>query len=171
MNREERRGATALTVREATEADLPALLVHMRGLAEFEGYAADFRVTESVLRTQGFHRDPPDFRALVVEGEDGTLAGMLVYYLVPFTFRARPTLYIKELFVAATRRGCGVGEALMRAASAEALRLGCAAIRWQVARWNAPAMRFYERLGARADETWVDYGLSEPAMRALAEPA
>jgi GNAT superfamily N-acetyltransferase len=141
----------------------------MRGLAVFEGYAAEFRVTESVLLDQGFRRDPPDFRALVAEGVEGRLLGMLVCYLLPFTFRARPTLYIKELFVAETERARGVGKALMRAASAQALRLGCATIRWQVARWNAPARRFYERLGARADETWVDYGLTESAMRSLAD--
>ena len=70
----------------------------MRGLSEYEGYAAQFAVTEETLREQGFRRDPPDFQALVaVEGNE--VQGMLVYYLVPFTFRARPTFYVKELFL------------------------------------------------------------------------
>ena len=56
----------------------------------------------------------------------------------------------------------------MRAAAQEALRRGCAAIKWQVASWNAGGRRFYERLGAVADEVWVDYGLTGAALEHLA---
>ena len=90
---------TPLRVRHAIEGDLPALLVLMKGLAAFEGYAADFAVDETTLLRQGFERRPPDFHALVADGDGSTLYGMLVYYFIPFTFRARPTLFIKELFV------------------------------------------------------------------------
>jgi GNAT superfamily N-acetyltransferase len=96
---------------------------------------------------------------------------MLFFYIVPFTFTARPTLYIKELFVADAARGGGVGERLMRAAARDAVARGCGAMRWQVARWNAEAMRFYERLGGRPDDEWVDLALSEDAIRALARGA
>jgi len=155
-------------VRKAVEADIPDLLPLMRGLAELEGYAPHFAVTEETLREQGFRRDPPDFQALVAEAAAGGLEGMLVFYLVPFTFRARPTLFVKELFVAEAARSRGAGEALMRAAAAEAVRRGCAAVKWQVAGWNADGRRFYERLGAVADEVWVDYGVTGAALQALA---
>jgi GNAT superfamily N-acetyltransferase len=143
----------------------------MRRLAEFEHYDADFAVTAETLLAQGFEREPPDFHALVADHPDsgGTLLGMLVYYIIPFTFRARPTLFIKELYVAESGRGQGIGEGLMRAAAAEALARGCATIKWQVAEWNTRAREFYERLGATADHVWVDYALSEPALRRLAE--
>jgi hypothetical protein len=49
---------------------------------------------------------------------------------------------------------------LMRVAAAEAVRRGCGLMKWQVARWNDRATRFYERLGATADSEWVDYSLS-----------
>lgn len=65
----------------------------MRGLAEFEHYLDVFAVDEYVLREQGFRKDPPDFSALVAE-RGGNLVGMLVFYLVPFTATAKPTLYI-----------------------------------------------------------------------------
>ena len=155
-------------MRRAREDDVPDLLPLMRGLAEFERYADRFAVTEDVLREQGFRRSPPDFHCLVAEGPDGALIGMLVFYLVPFTFTARPTLYIKELFVAPAGRGHGVGERLMREAAREATARGCGATRWQVARWNGDAQRFYARLGARADDEWIDYGLSEREIHALA---
>jgi ribosomal protein S18 acetylase RimI-like enzyme len=93
---------------------------------------------------------------------------MLVYYIIPFTFRARPTLYIKELYVADAVRRLGVGEALMRAAAAAALEHDCATIEWMVAEWNTSAQQFYERLGAQAAREWVKYALSESALRTLA---
>lgn len=158
-------------IRRAVAGDVPALLELMQRLAEFERYDADFAVTAETLIAQGFEREPPDYVALVAEDPNttGALSGMLVYYLIPFTFRARPTLYIKELYVAESGRGRGIGEALMRAAAREAVTLGCATIKWQVAEWNTRAQTFYERLGATADHVWVDYALSEAALRTLAD--
>jgi GNAT superfamily N-acetyltransferase len=160
-----------IRIRRAVASDISALLELMQRLAVFEHYDADFAVSAETLLAQGFEREPPDFYALVAEDPDavGVLTGMLVYYIIPFTFRARPTLYIKELFVAESGRGQGIGEALMRAAAGEALALGCATIKWQVADWNTHARAFYERLGATADHVWVDYALSETALRKLAD--
>jgi ribosomal protein S18 acetylase RimI-like enzyme len=160
-----------IRIRRAVPADVPALLELMRRLAEFEHYDTDFAVTAETLLAQGFEREPPDFHALVSDDSDsaGALVGMLVYYIIPFTFRARPTLYIKELYVAEPGRGQGIGEALVRAAAGEALALGCATIKWQVADWNTSARAFYEKLGATADHVWVDYALSETALRKLAD--
>ena len=155
-------------IRPAEEGDVPALLSLMRALAEFEGYADRFVVTEATLIEQGFRRSPPDFECLVADAGSRGLVGMLVFYMVPFTFRARPTLYVKELYVADSSRNTGVGDALMRAASAESVRRNCGLMKWQVARWNTHAQRFYERLGASADPEWVDYSLSIEACAALA---
>lgn len=163
---------SSVRVRRAVEGDIPALLTLMRRLAEFEGYDAAFAVTESTLLRQGFTHQPPDFHALVIDSPaaPAELSGMLVYYLIPFTFRTRPTLYIKELYVAESGRGHGVGEALMRATATAAMEHDCATIKWQVAEWNAAAQRFYERLGATANREWVEFVLSESALRALAKP-
>lgn len=175
MGRDHRRDAaqmrrSTIRVRRAVEHDVPALLTLMRRLAEFEGYDADFAVTEDIMLAQGFSGETPDFFAFVAEDESVAtgLIGMLVYYLIPFTFRARPTLFIKELYVSESGRGLGVGEALMRAAATAAVERDCAAIKWQVADWNASARNFYEKLGARSDPMWVDYSLTEAALRELA---
>ncbi|GGG59349.1 hypothetical protein GCM10011378_39150 [Hymenobacter glacieicola] len=93
---------------------------------------------------------------------------MLVYYFIPFTVSAKPTLFIKELFVAESYRGHHLGEELMRAAAQAAVAHGCGAIRWAVAAWNEAGRRFYERLGAQANPFWVDYSLSGDALVSLA---
>ena len=161
-------GATPKTqVRFAVERDVPALLDLMRGLAEFEGYADKFAVTQQILIDQGFRRSPPDFECLVTDGADGTPVAMLVFYMIPFAFRAKPTLFVKELYVTEERRGNGDGDRLMRAAAVEAVRRGCAVMKWQVAEWNTEAARFYRRLGAIADTEWVDYSVSGETLADL----
>ena len=158
---------TRLAVRKAIEADVPNLLPLMRDLAEFERYAEDFAINEGVLREQGFRRSPPDFHCLIAE-EGGELVGLLVYYFVAFTYRAKPNLIIKELYVPGRHRSRGIGKLLIKAVAREAEKAGCGMIKWWVAKWNERGIEFYERLGAKIDSDWHEFQLSEKAFRDLA---
>jgi GNAT superfamily N-acetyltransferase len=158
-----------MRIRKAVESDISNLLSLMRELAEFEKYADDFAVTQDVLRQQGFHRSPPDFYCLIAE-EGGELVGFLVYYFVPFTYRAKPNLIIKELYIADGYRSRGVGKLLMKAVAREAEQADCGMIKWYVAKWNERGVQFYERLGATIDPNWHEFQMSEKAFRDLAAP-
>jgi GNAT superfamily N-acetyltransferase len=139
----------------------------MRELARFEKYHDAFAITEEVLREQGFRRSPSDFYCLVAE-ENGELVGLLVYYFVPFTYRAKPNVIVKELYVADGHRSKGIGKLLMKAVAKEAEQSGCGVIKWYVAKWNQRGIDFYERLGARIDPDWHEFQMSEKAFRELA---
>lgn len=156
-----------MSIRKAVETDISNLLPLMRELAEFENYGTDFAVTEDVLREQGFRRSPPDFYCLIAE-ERGELVGFLVYYFVPFTYRAKPNLIIKELYIADGYRSRGVGKLLMKAVAKEAEQGGCGMIKWYVAKWNDRGIQFYERLGATIDPNWHEFQMSEKVFRDLA---
>jgi GNAT superfamily N-acetyltransferase len=156
-----------LKIRKAVESDIPSVLPLMRELAEFEKYSTDFAVTDAVLREQGFRRSPPDFHCLIAE-EGSALVGFLVYYFVPFTYRAKPNLIIKELYVADRHRSKGIGRQLMEAVAIQAQEAGCGTIKWWVAKWNERGMDFYKRLGATIDSEWLEFQLSEKAFRDLA---
>ena len=156
-----------MSIRKAVETDISNLLPLMRELAEFENYGTDFAVTEDVLREQGFRRSPPDFYCLIAE-ERGELVGFLVYYFVPFTYRAKPNLIIKELYIADGYRSRGVGKLLMKAVAKEAEQGGCGMIKWYVAKWNDRGIQFYERLGATIDPNWHEFEMSEKVSRDLA---
>lgn len=160
-------GKDPMEIRKAVEADIPNLLPLMRQLAEFEKYADDFAVTEHVLREQGFHRSPPDFHCLVAE-EGSNLVGFLVYHFVAFTYRAKPNLIIKELYIAGPHRSRGVGKLLMKAVAKEAAFTGCGMIKWWVAKWNERGIEFYKQLGGKIDSDWHEFQLSEKAFRDLA---
>jgi GNAT superfamily N-acetyltransferase len=156
-----------IKIRKAGESDIPSLLPLMRELAEFEKYSKDFAITDAVLREQGFLRSPPDFHCLIAE-EGSTLVGFLVYYFVPFTYRAKPNLIIKELYIADRHRGRGIGRNLMKAVARQAQETSCGMIKWWVAKWNERGMDFYKRLGATIDNEWHEFQLSEKAFRDLA---
>lgn len=160
---------TTPLVRKAVEDDIPKLLPLMRELAEFERYISDFVVTAETLREQGFRRSPPDFHCFVAEA-NGDLVGLLVYYFVPFTYRAKPNIVVKELYVAEEFRSKSVGRLLMRAVAQEAARSGCGMIKWWVAKWNKRGIEFYQRLGARIDNDWHEFQMTEKAFRDLAAP-
>src|SRR5437763_1566195 len=121
--------------------------------------------TEDILRKQGFRRSPPDFYCLVAE-ESGILTGLLVYYFVAFTYRAKPNMVVKEFYVADGHRNKGVGKLLMKAVAQEAERAGRGMIKWWVAKWNERGIEFYERLGAKIDPDWHEFQMSEEALRA-----
>jgi GNAT superfamily N-acetyltransferase len=156
-----------MRIRKAVEEDIPKLLPLMRELAVFEKYDQAFAITEEVLREQGFRRSPPDFHCLVAE-ENNELTGFLVYYFVPFTYRAKPNVIIKELYVAEGHRSKRIGELLMKEVAQEAKRADCGMIKWWVAKWNERGMRFYERLGAKIDPDWHEFQMSEQVFRKLA---
>lgn len=156
-----------MEIRRAIETDVPRLLPLMRELAVFEKYDRAFAITEEVLREQGFRRSPPDFECFVAE-EANELVGMAVYYFVPFTYRAKPNIVIKELYISEAHRSRGIGELLMKAVAKEAERAGCGMIKWWVAKWNDGSIRFYERLGARIDPEWHEFQMSKEDFRKLA---
>jgi len=158
---------TTINIRKAVELDVPKLLPLMRELARFERYDDAFAITEEMLREQGFRRSPPDFQCFVAE-ENQKLVGLLVYYFVPFTYRAKPDIIIKELYVADDYRSKGVGGLLMNAAAREAEQAGCGVMKWWVAKWNERGIQFYERLGARIDPEWHEFQMSEEMFRNLA---
>src|SRR5262245_59333415 len=133
---------SGIAVRKAVEGDIPNLLPLMRALAEFEKYADSFVVSEAVLLKQGFRRSPPDFHCVVAEWE-AQLIGFLVYYFVPFTYRAKPNIIVKELYVTEEFRGKGVGTLLMKAVAREAEQAGCGVIKWYVSKWNHRGIEFY----------------------------
>ena len=147
---------TGITIRKAVEADSEQVWALMEQLALFEKYIDIFAITPEIVRERGFRKDPPDFYCLVAAAGD-TITGILVYYILPYTARNRPALFMKELYVAEAYRGRHIGTLLMNALREEARQLDCGEIKWSVAPWNEAGKRFYQRLGARQNTDWLQY--------------
>jgi len=146
--------AGTLVVRTASPADAGALLQLMKRLAVFEGYAAQFAVTEHDLIERGLGAPAAQFTAIVAEHAPGQLRGYAVVCTLPFTYDLRPTLILKELFVDDDARGGGIGAALMAAVIAHAHGFGCGRLKWDVLPGNTRAQSFYRRHGGAPDAGW-----------------
>jgi GNAT superfamily N-acetyltransferase len=150
------RGATlarmSIVIRAAEARDLPSVLTLVRGLAEFEKLpgpddGAEARFAADFARGR--------FAVLVAAApDDGALVGYALYFFTYSTFEARPSLYLEDLFVTPSARGQGLGERMMRALAAEAVRAGCARFEWTVLDWNVRAQKFYAGLGAELLDMW-----------------
>jgi ribosomal protein S18 acetylase RimI-like enzyme len=89
--------------------------------------------------------------------EANKIAGMLVYYYLPYTAQNQPAIYMKELYVDEAYRSKGVGRKLMFSLQQEAKEQNCTQIKWTVAPWNDAGKRFYESLGAQENRDWLHY--------------
>lgn len=148
-----------IKIRTAVEADSEKLWALMRYLAVFEKYIDAFAITPEVIRESGFRKDPPDFHCIVAENND-EITGILVYYFLPYTSQNRPAIYMKELYVNDNYRGQKIGEQLMNALKKVAEQNNCPKIKWRVVPWNDAGKRFYERLGAKQNNDWINYDWS-----------
>lgn len=158
----------ALRIARATRRDVPTILALIRGLAEYERLAHEVQATAARLRRHGFGRTRYFETLLCWSGP--TPVGFALYFYSYSTFLARPTLYLEDLFVRPDARGQGAGRALLARLARLAVRRGCGRLEWAVLDWNEPAIRFYERLGARLRRDWILTRLTgEPLARLASE--
>jgi GNAT superfamily N-acetyltransferase len=158
--------ATALTIRRGTARDVPTILALIRGLARYERLAAQMKATARDLRRDGFGRRRYFETLICRRGREPI--GFALYFFTYSTFVGRPTLYLEDLFVVPAARGGGAGVALLAALARLAVRRRCGRVEWAVLDWNRPAIRFYERLGAKLRKEWILTRLAGPALRRLA---
>jgi diamine N-acetyltransferase len=155
-----------IEVRPAEPRDVPTLLAMIRELAEYEKARGEVTATEADLLRDGFG-PRPRFEAAVAEWE-GRPAGFALWFYNYSTWQGRHGLYLEDLFVRPEFRGKGIGKALLVHLARLAVAQGCGRYQWQVLDWNAPAIRFYEALGAKALPEWITMRVSGEGLRGLA---
>ncbi len=153
-------------MRKLQAADTPRLLELIDGLADYEKLPRPDADARQRLAADAL-ADPPRFRTLLADVDDGTVVGYAIYFFTYSTFRARSTLYLEDIFVLPAQRGQGAGVALFRACAREAVALGCARMEWQVLSWNEPSIEFYKRLGARQLDDWLPFRLDGAALNSF----
>ena len=140
----------AYTYREATTADLPAILGLIKELALFE--KAPEQVTNTVERME---QEQDLFDTIVVEEESGSIVAIALYFYAYSTWVGK-TLYLDDLYVQPAHRGHGIGSALLNQLFDIARAADCQRVRWQVLDWNEPAIQLYKKSGATLDGSWYN---------------
>jgi GNAT superfamily N-acetyltransferase len=158
---------TDVTLRSATETDVPAILALIQALADYENLRDACVATEESLRATLFC-DQPWAKVTIAELPDERIAGFALYCSNYSTFLARPGIWLEDLFVYPEFRGRGIGRKLLAQLARHAVEQNFGRLDWNVLDWNTPSIAFYESLGALRLTEWNTFRLTGGAMTALA---
>ena len=157
-----------ITYRQAGVEDLDALLpLFLEMERHYDGEDA-ISASEALPRLRAALLADPG-GALIVACEDRPVGFAALYRLFPGD-RLESVWFLKELYVAESARGTGVGEGLMRAVAKAVRERGGTRLEFTTDAPNQAARRFYARMKAPIVEK-VFYRYHGAELEALAEEA
>ncbi|PVH82166.1 acetyltransferase [Cadophora sp. DSE1049] len=183
-----------VTIRHAHREDVPTILQLIQELADYEKEPNAVEATPELLAstiafapspsssTTSSSTSPPSAsdenisssrpaRCLLLFTPSGHAAGMALYFYNYSTWKARPGIYLEDLFVRETYRGKGYGQRLIQELAKEVVEMKGGRLEWCVLKWNTPSIGFYEseRIGARVMSEWQTMRVDGDGLRSLAE--
>lgn len=152
------------TIRLAGQDDAPKLAALMIQMQRHYGAPhPTLAALEADLRAL------PNGVQILVADQFGEITGLAAFTNVYPGPGLSSGLFLKELYVADSARGAGIGEALMRALARLALERGLTRVDWVVGSDNDSAKKFYNRLGGQHLFERRFYRLNGDALVALAD--
>ncbi|MFC9284941.1 GNAT family N-acetyltransferase [Streptomyces collinus] len=158
-------------IRSATPADVPVIHALIRELAEYEKAPQEARASEEQLREALFGERPAAFAHIAEDRTTGEPVGFALWFLNFSTWRGVHGIYLEDLYVRPSARGGGHGRALLTELARICVSRGYERLEWSVLDWNRPAIGFYEALGARPQDEWTVYRLTDDALVELGRAA
>lgn len=129
----------------------------------FAGYLAFYEVPRPLPAIREFlaaRLERGDSTILLARDNQGRAQGFVQLYPLFSSLLLEPAWLLSDLYVAASARRQGVGEALMNAARAHAEAMGACGLQLETAKTNLAGQALYERLGYVRDEVYFSYWLS-----------
>jgi GNAT superfamily N-acetyltransferase len=152
----------SVLIRSAAADDAAAILGFIRDLAAYEKLLDQAVITEADLARDLFGPAPRAF--CDIAEADGAPVGFALWFYSYSTFVGRPGIYLEDLFVVPPARGLGAGRALIANLARRCVGEGLGRLEWAVLDWNAPAIGFYDSLGASALDDWTVRRLTGEAL-------
>ncbi len=150
-----------MIIRKGTQTDMPAVLELINELATFEKEPNAVVVTIADLVRDGFGENPL-FYTFIAE-IDSEIVGMALYYYRYSTWKGK-TIHLEDLIVKEKMRGSGCGYALYSEIIKQGKKDNVRRIEWAVLDWNTPAIKFYEKSGAKMLSDWKTVQMDEKGI-------
>jgi len=150
-------------IRGAGPSDSAAIVALLQELAAYEKLLDHFTLTEDQVRRDMFGQACHCELAF----QDEKAVGVATWFWTYKSFRALKSLYVEDLYVRPAFRGQGLGRQFL-VRLAQKARAAHGLMEWRVLDWNAPAIAFYQGLGARLAPEWRDCRLEGQALERLA---
>jgi GNAT superfamily N-acetyltransferase len=131
-----------------TPAGLPALLALIADYQRFYGNDAPDDQHNAAFFGHFVTGGERGMLLAAHDDETAQIAGYTCLYWTYSSISATDVVLLNDLYVRASHRGAGVGEALVAAARDVAVQRGCSHLRWVTTLDNRRAQRLYERIGA-----------------------
>ncbi len=177
-----------ITIRPATEQDVPLIQGFIRDLARYE------RLEHEMVATEAGPAQNPVWRAALCRGRvclrqpparapapgltrparppaAAEPVGFALFFHNYSTFLGKPGIYLEDLFVRPEARGRGIGKRLLTWLAQTTVERDCGRLEWAVLDWNEPSIGFYRSLGAVLKSEWQIFRLTGDPLKALAGEA
>lgn len=148
-------------IRGAKKQDMAQVLGLIKELAIFEKEPDAVEIEVKDLVNEGFGEQPL-FHCFVAEVQNEIVGMALVYYRFS-TWKGR-SVHLEDLIVKESVRGTGVGNALYAEVLKYAKSKGVKRVEWVVLDWNTPAIKFYEKSGAKLLKDWYLVQMDEEGI-------
>lgn len=155
-----------LQIYKAKENNIQQIINLIKEFAEFEKLSQFCKVSENDLREAIFGENKFIY-CLVAESED-EIVGYALFFPVFKSFRGERSMFLEDLYVSPKMRGKGLGLKMLKEVARTAKERNCVRLDWQALKWNAPAIEFYEKLGAKYDDENYDFSLRGESFNKLA---
>jgi GNAT superfamily N-acetyltransferase len=140
------------TIRRAKPGDEAAIFALIEELAGFESLAHQLHGSAEALGRELFGPSPAAW-ALVAQAED-RIVGYALCFTTFSTFLTKRGIWLEDIFVTESRRGRGIGSALLDAVIEVARRTHSGRLEWSVLDWNERAISFYRNRRAQVLPDW-----------------
>jgi GNAT superfamily N-acetyltransferase len=144
--------SSQVVLRAAQPEDCEIIFTLIQSLADYEKLSHAVTGTVDELRQHLFGSRP--YAEVILAEADSQVVGFALFFYNYSTFLTRPGIYLEDLFVLPEYRRQGIGKLLLSHLAVRAAGEGCGRLEWSVLDWNAPAIAFYERMGAEVLPDW-----------------
>ncbi len=167
-----------LKIREATANDVDIIYDFIKGLAIYEKLENEFIATKEDLSKTIFELKQAN--VLIGFEQSGTQnietqnnepqnteipVCFALYFYNYSTFLAKAGIYLEDLFVIPEKRSLGYGTKMLKHLVSLAVEKDLGRVEWSVLNWNTPAIKVYQKIGAKPQSEWTVYRLTNQSMK------